>query len=68
MANPVTFSSGFSKNAPAGATPWSVLKMLAIETTVVIVLTVIAGTGPTGANFSVGLVTVIWLLLLVSHV
>lgn len=68
MANAATFSSGFSKNAPAGSTPWSVLKMLAIETTVVIVLTVIAGTGPTGGNFALGMVSVIWLLLLVSHV
>jgi hypothetical protein len=67
MAAPPNFSSTFSKTPPSGATPWSVLKMLAIETVVVIVLTVIAGTGNTAANFALGLVTLMWLLLLVSH-
>jgi len=67
MAAP-TFSSSFSKTPPAGATPWSVLKMLAIETVVVIVLTVIAGTGDAGSKFAIGLVTLMWLLLLVTHV
>lgn len=63
-----TFSNSFSKTPPAGATPWSVLKILGVETVLVIVLTVIAGTGPTAANFALGLVTLMWLLLLVSHV
>ncbi len=66
MAAP-SFAASFSKTPPPGATPWSVLKMLAIETVVVIVLTVIAGTGNSGAAFALGLVSILWLLLLVTH-
>lgn len=61
------FSAGFSKTPPAGATPWSVLKTIAVEAVVVVVLTVVAGVGNTEANFAIGLLAVIWLLLLVSH-
>lgn len=63
----MAFSANFSKTAPAGSTPYSVLKLLGIEAIVVVILTVVAGTGSTEANFAIGLLAILWLLLLVSH-
>lgn len=57
----------FSSTAPVGATPWTVLKLIGMETITIVVLTVIAGVGPSGANFALAIVAILWLLLLVTH-
>lgn len=67
MAGGAAAAAHFSTTPPAGATPWTVLKMVGVETLTVIVLTVIAGTGNTAANAALALLAICWLLLLVTH-
>lgn len=63
----MSLTAGFSKTAPRGATPYTVLKIIGVEAALVAVLTVVAGAGAGAAEFAIGLLAVIWLLLLVSH-
>jgi hypothetical protein len=55
------FSSG-----PANATPWDALKDIGLESIAVIALAVVAGLGPSGANFAIGFLLLLWLLALIQ--
>jgi len=52
---------------PANATPWDALKAIGLEAIGIIILTVIAGLGNTGANFAVGFLVILWLLAIISN-
>lgn len=58
---------GNLSKGPANATAWTALKAIGLEVVFVVILTVIAGTGPTAANFALGFLGLIALLLLVTH-
>ena len=51
---------------PPNATPWDALKDIGLEALGVIILAVIAGLGPSGANFAIGFLLLLWLLAIVS--
>ena len=51
---------------PPNATPWDALKDIGLELVGVIILAVVAGLGPSGANFAIGFLLLLWLLAIVS--
>ena len=51
---------------PANATAWDALKALGLELVAIIVLTVVAGLGDTGANFALGFLVLLWLLAIMA--
>lgn len=56
------FSAG-----PPNATAWDALKDLGLELVAIVILTVVAGLGTTGANVSLGLLVLLWLLAIVAN-
>ena len=61
--------SGFVKLGPKGpphATAWDALKAIGLELVAIIVLTVVAGTGSTGADLALGFLLVLWLLAIMA--
>lgn len=63
--------AGFAKTGnlskgPPHATPWDALKDLGLEAVGIIVLAVIAGVSPTGANFAIGFLVLLWLLAIIQ--
>ena len=56
----------FSKGPP-NATPWDAMKDLGLELVAVVILAVVAGLGPSGANFSLGFLLLLWLLAIVAN-
>ena len=62
------FSSiGNVSAGPPNATPWDALKDIGFEAVGIIILSVIAGTGQTGANFALGFLVLLWLLAIIAH-
>lgn len=59
-------SNGNLSKAPPNATPWDVLKDLALESVAIIILAVIAGVSQTGANFAIGFLLLLWLLAIIA--
>lgn len=58
--------TGNLSKAPANATPWDALKDIALEAVGIVILSIIAGMSPTGANFAIGFLVLLWLLAIVS--
>jgi hypothetical protein len=63
--------AGFAKTGnlskgPPNATAWDALKDIGLEAVGIIILSVIAGLGTSGANFAIGFLLVLWLLAIVS--
>ena len=57
-----SFSAG-----PPNATPWDALKDLGLELVAIVILTVVAGLGSSGANFSLGFLILLWLLAILAN-
>jgi hypothetical protein len=64
---PYFASFGNLSKGPPNATPWDALKDIGLEAVGIVILAVIAGLGPSGANFSIGFLLVLWLLAIVAH-
>lgn len=59
--------TGNLSKGPPNPTAWDALKDIGLETVAIIILSVIAGTGPTGANFAIGFLLLLWLLAIVAN-
>lgn len=60
-------STGNFSAGPPNATPWDALKDLGLELVAIIILAVVAGLGPSGANASLGLLLLLWLLAILAN-
>jgi hypothetical protein len=60
-------STGNFSAGPPNATPWDALKDLGLELVAIVILTVVAGLGPSGANFSLGFLILLWLLAILAN-
>jgi hypothetical protein len=58
--------TGNLSKGPPNATPWDALKDIGLEAVGVVILSVIAGVSPTGANLAVGFLVLLWLLAIVQ--
>lgn len=64
--------AGFAKTGnlskgPPNATAWDALKDIGLEVVGIIILSVIAGLGPSGANFAIAFLILLWLLAIVAN-
>jgi hypothetical protein len=64
--------AGFAKTGnlskgPPNATPWDALKDIGLELVGIIILSVVAGLGPSGANFAIAFLLLLWLLAIVAN-
>ena len=64
--------AGFAKtgnlsSGPANATAWDALKDIGLESVGIIILTVVAGLGNSGANFAIGFLLLLWLLAIIAN-
>jgi hypothetical protein len=59
-------ATGNLSKGPPNATPWDALKDIGLEAIAVVILTVIAGLGQSGANFAIGFLILLWLLAVIA--
>jgi hypothetical protein len=60
-------STGNFSSGPPNATAWDALKDLGLELVAIVILAVVAGLGPSGANFSLGFLILLWLLAILAN-
>lgn len=58
--------TGNLSKGPANATPWDALKDIGLEAVGIVILAVVAGLGPSGANFAIGFLLLLWLLAIIQ--
>lgn len=58
---------GNLSQGPANATPWDALKDIGLEAVGIVILTVVAGLGTSGANFAIGFLILLWLLAVIAN-
>jgi hypothetical protein len=62
------FSSiGNVSQGPPNATPWDALKDIGLEAVGIVILAVVAGLGPSGADFAIGFLVLLWLLAVIAN-